>query len=254
MKYIKHLWRIFLRRIPFEKEGTRCIAEVDLIHEPVDIPRIARQIIESGSEFQYETIVNIASQYEEMIFENIMKGRRVHTPNLYILPRVNGVWRHKHAKYDPDEHQATISVVPSARLREELRTVELDVLGSRNNSAHISRIIDDITQQRDNTVTSGDIITLEGTNIKITDEDPDTGIFFVHPDGTETMVKHRLIFNEPKRLVSYVPRELAPGEYQVIVRTRYTPGGTKKCKTLKTIVYPHPVTVCLPPTGANAEG
>lgn len=254
MNYIKYIWRIFLRRIPFEKEGNRYMAEVDLIHEPVDIPKIARQIIESGSEFQYETIVNIATQYEKMIFENIMKGRRVHTPNLYILPRVNGVWPHANAQYNPEEHQATISAVPSNKLRQALRTIGFDILGGRNNSARISRIIDDITQRRDNTVTSGDIITLEGTHIKITDEDPDTGIFFVHPDGTETMVKHRLIFNEPKRLVSYVPRDLAPGEYQVIIRTRYTPGGTKKCKTLKTIVYPHPVTVCPPPTAVDAGG
>lgn len=254
MNYLKHIWRIFLRRIPFEKEGNRYMAEVDLIHEPVDIHKIARQIIDSGSEFQYETIVNIASQYEDMIFENIMKGRRVHTPNLYILPRVNGVWPYKTAKYNPKEHQATISVVPSNKLRQALRTIGLDILGDRNNKAYIARIIDDITQRHDNTVTSGDIITLEGTNIKITDEDPDTGIFFLHPDGTETMVKHRLIFNEPKRLVSYVPRELSPGEYQVIVRTRYTNGGIRKCKTLKTIVYPYPVTVCLPPTPDDNQG
>lgn len=243
MSLYDYFWKIFLRRIPFEKEGSRYIAEVDTIKKPVDVAELARQIVSEGTENEYETILSIINRYEDQILENVRAGRRVQTPNYLITPRVNGVWPTAATHFDPEVHQRTISITPSLRMRRMLKKIGVELLGEKKNDAYIFRVIDEATGLHDNTITAGDTISLEGKNIKITTEDDDSGIFFIHDDGTETPVTRRLTNNEPRLLIAHVPAELPPGSYQLQIRTHYTKGGQKRCKMLKTIIYPALLTV-----------
>lgn len=92
MSLYDYIWKIMLRKIPYEKEGTRYTAEVQTSKTPVDIDEIARQIIYDGSEIKYATLVNIINRYEELIGENLCQGKRVQTPNFLITPQVTGIW------------------------------------------------------------------------------------------------------------------------------------------------------------------
>lgn len=243
MSLYEYFWKIFLRPIPFEKEGDRYIAEVHTIKKPVDTTDLVRQIMSEGTENEYETILSIINRYEDQILKNVCAGRRVQTPNCLITPRVNGVWPTAATRFNPDVHQRTVNITPSLRMRRILEKIGVELLGEKKSDAYISRVTDEATGLRDNTITAGDTISLEGRNIKVTSEEDDSGIFFLHPDGTATPVTRRLTANEPSRLIVHVPAQLQPGSYQLQIRTHYTKGGNKRCKMLKTITYPHLLTV-----------
>ena len=60
-------------------------------------------------------------------------------------------------------------------------------------------------------------------------------------DGTEYKITRRLSVNLPSQIIARVPKEVPAGAVTVIVRTKYTKGGTA-LKEMCEIVYGYPCT------------
>lgn len=257
MSPYKYFWKILLRKIPYEKEGNRYTAEVQTRKQPVDIDEIARQIMQEGSEIKYATLLNIINRYEELIGENLQQGKRVQTPNFLITPQVSGVWPSSMAYFDPEVHQRTVSAVPTLSLRKLLERIGLEKLGTKEHNAHIGVVDNLTTGLKDYRILPGDDLDLVGRNIKVTEEDADSGVFFISEDNREIAVTHRYVLNTPARVMVRVPDGLVPGPYRLMIRTHFIRGGKQRSNELHTIVYSHPLTVD-PPTdcskNASEEG
>lgn len=243
MSLYDYFWKILLRKIPYEKESNRYIAEVQTRKLPVNADEIARQIMHEGSEIKYATLLNIINRYEELIGENLQKGNRVQTPNFLITPQVNGIWPSSVAYFDPEVHQRTVSAVPTLALRKQLERIGIEKLGTKEHTAHIG-VVDNLTTGLKNyCILPGDDLSLTGRNIKVTEEDADSGVFFISDDNREIAVEHRFVMNTPTRLVVRVPNGLIPGSYRLMLRTHFIRGGKQRSNELHTISYSHPLIV-----------
>jgi hypothetical protein len=63
------------------------------------------------------------------------------------------------------------------------------------------------------------------------------GVFFVDKDNIATPVTHRLLQNDPKKVIVRVPETLASGEeYRLQIVTRFT-NGKILLKVARSIIY-----------------
>jgi hypothetical protein len=204
---------------------------------------IARVIKERGSEIQYETLVHILTQSDRIVREFVQQGHSVLTECAQFTPRVNGTWIGETAKFDPDVHRVGLHIIPSAEMREALREVTVEVLGTKDAGAFIGLVTNGATGLVDNVLNTGDDIIIEGDKLRIAPEDTDgLGIFFVSASGEEFHVKRRLLQNDPKKLVARVP-ELPAGQYTLRVITRFSLGSQQLLKEPRVIEYGKPLVI-----------
>ncbi|WP_252722925.1 DUF4469 domain-containing protein [Treponema pedis] len=67
------------------------------------------------------------------------------------------------------------------------------------------------------------------------------GVFFKAANGTEYKTTRRLSVNNPSQIIARVPKEVPAGAVTLIVRTKYTKGGTV-LKEIREIVYEYACT------------
>ena len=216
-------WKIWLRPNML-KDDNSYIASVNFKGKKVlRTPDIARLIKDAGSEFDYETLLQIIEQSDRVVCEQLQTGNSVLTGFCQMTPKVTGNWSGSRAKFNPDEHQLTLDIVSSAELRGMLKEVGVDVLGVKDGGTYIGLVTDTVTGNTDGTITACDDILIEGDKIQI---DPmgeeGLGIFFVNVDGETTPVTRRLTQNEPQRIIARVPADLPPGQYTLRLVTKYT--------------------------------
>ncbi|GHT26064.1 hypothetical protein FACS189430_12560 [Bacteroidia bacterium] len=91
-------------------------------------------------------------------------------------------------------------------------------------------------------MTSNEDIIIEGDKIKIAPDGEDNlGIFFVEDNGTETPVTHRLLQNDPKKIIARIP-PLEAGTYTLKVVTKFSQGSIY-LKEPRSIIYSQPLTI-----------
>jgi hypothetical protein len=91
----------------------------------------------------------------------------------------------------------------------------------------------------DTTLTSGGVIEVLGSNIKLSGERPEVGLYLVYENGAEIKVS-TIVTNKPSHLIVQLPL-LASGTYKLKVVTQYNSG--KDLKEPKTTVYSKSLTV-----------
>ena len=156
----------------------------------------------------------------------------------------SGSWIGANATYAPEAHKITCDMSPAAELRTNLEEVGVEVLGVRESGAFIGLVTDSATGTTDGIITAGDDIVIEGDKIKVApDDEAGLGVFFVAADGTENVVVHRLMQNDPKKVVARVPA-LAAGAYTLIIKTRFS-SSSALVNQPRTVIYSQPLIVAV---------
>ena len=241
-KIIDYIWKIWLR-LSFltQHVENNYSGEVSTVGHTVRNEDIARRIVNERSELRYETILAILNERDSIVIEAILTGSSVQDGVVHIAPSVTGLWTSSDRVIDPSKQKATVSVVPTATLRELLSEVRLEILGLKDSGAYIGLVTDAATKAVDGRITPGGIMIITGDKMRIApDGDPQTGIFFIDADGVKTPVT-QISQNEPKKLTALIP-PLSAGTYTLQVVTRYTTGKTL-LKEARTLVYETPLIV-----------
>ncbi|MDR2408112.1 MAG: DUF4469 domain-containing protein [Bacteroidales bacterium] len=240
----KHVWKVWLRPNKLTKDILNdYIGEVSTVGNTIKNADIAQRIVDEGSEIKYETIVSILDKSDKIIIENLLKGGSVQTGYCHVAPRVHGNWIGTVNHHDPDKQKPYLSMTITAEVREALKQVTLEVLGVKESGAHIGLVTDTSTGKSDGSVTPNEDVIIEGEKIKIFPDDDDSlGIFFVKSGGEKNRVTHRLLQNDPKKIIARVPTYLVSGEYSLVILTRYSQGKTL-LKDVRTITYNTPIIV-----------
>lgn len=212
------------------------------------IEDVADAVLDNGNEYTRETLIAVFSHMEGAIRDLITSGYSVTTDNVIFIPKVKGKFD-KNGLWDADSNSYGCSVNIAQTLRSDLSDVTPSFTGYVNSSggAQIATITDSVTSTTDGALTLGGVVTLTGTNIKVTGDD--SGIWFVaanddgdyDADGTATEVV-TYVSNNPSKVVFMIPATLTSGTYYIVIKTLYTRGGTL-LKSLRTIVTDSAVTV-----------
>ena len=238
----KSMWEVYLRPNTLTKDNDRdCIADVHAHTATQRNEDIAEIITKERSEFRKETIMSILNMRDKAVKDLIQEGVSFMDGLVQISPRVSGVWETENSAYDDKVHKRTVDLVPTADLRTVLDEIGVKVMGAKESSARITEITDTATGLKDGTLTIGDDIIIEGDKLKVDEKDTAQGVFFKAADGTEYKTTRRLSVNMPSQIIARVPQEVPAGAVTVIVRTKYTNGGTA-LQEIREIVYGYPCT------------
>jgi hypothetical protein len=238
-----HVWKVLLTSNKLFKDNkNKHIAKVLTSGKTQRNEEIARLIKERGSELQYETILDILNQGDNLRCECIQKGYSVQTGLSHITPRVSGNWPGLTSLFNPDEHKITCNHSSTDRLRKALEEVSVEVLGVKKSSAYIGLVTDVQSGKTNGSVTPDNNIIINGTKIRIAPVNGEgLGIFFVDASGVEIPVTQPLAQNDPKKIICRTP-VLAPGEYVLKIVTRFS-YSTTLLNEPRTIVYGIAITV-----------
>ncbi|MDR1602838.1 MAG: DUF4469 domain-containing protein [Tannerella sp.] len=238
----KYFWKVWLRPNLLTKDvDNDYVAEVSTVGKTLRNADVARLFIESGSELQYETLLDILDRADRIRREKLQEGSCVQTGICHLSPRVAGSWLGATTAYNPDAHKITLDIVPTAEMRTALADVGVEVLGIREGGAYIGLVTDVTTGLTDGTLTPGGQIIIAGDKIKV---EPSTGgagegVFLT--DGKDIYSVAPLAVNHPKEVIAVAP-QLQAGTYTLYIVTRYA-GGNTLLKEPRRITYATPLTI-----------
>jgi hypothetical protein len=221
-----YFWKVWLRPNFLTPDvDNDYVADVSTVNTTRRNEDIARAIIEQGSEIHYDTLVSILNRADGIVHSMLQQGESVQTGVCHLKPLVAGAWLGTNARYNPDTHKITLTIIPTAATRQALAQVGVEVLGVKEGGAYIGLVTDTATGLTDGTITPNDDVLIQGDKIRIApDNEAGTGVFFVDATGEAIPVTRRLTQNDPKTLIARVP-DLPAGNYTLRVVTRFTSSG-----------------------------
>lgn len=237
METIKKIWKVWLRPNLLTKDvDNDYTAEVSTVGKTLRNEDLAQRIVDEGSEIKYDTLLSIINQRDRIVRDALQEGTSVLTQVCQMTPQVVGSWIGATAKFDPEKHKVTLSIIPSAEMRKALAQVGIEVLVVKDTNARIGLVTDTATNLTDGSITVGDDILINGERIRIAGEAEGVGVFFVNAEGVATPVTRRLTQNDPKTVIARVPAGLANGKYTLRIVTQYS-NSAVLLKEPRTIEY-----------------
>jgi hypothetical protein len=235
-KVIENIWKIWLR-LNFLTQDVEndYTGEVSTVGHTIHNEDIANRIVNGRTEMRYETILAILNERDGIVLESVLEGESVQDGVVHIAPSVTGLWTGSDRTVDPARQKPSVSISPTAELRDGLSKVKMEILGVKDSGAYIGLVTDTATKAVDGHITPNGIVVITGDKLRIAPaDDPESGIFFVNENGEKTQVT-QISQNDPKRLTALIP-PLPAGSYTLQVVTKFTSGNTL-LKVARTIVY-----------------
>jgi hypothetical protein len=88
----------------------------------------------------------------------------------------------------------------------------------------INSVVDVVTGQVNNKLSSGGPITVSGSKIKIAGDNPANGVSLTNQGTGEVMTvpANTIAVNEPSKVIFVAPHSLEPGDYKLSITTQFS--------------------------------
>ena len=187
-----------------------------------------------GFKGDFKELVNNVMRYHDEVIYKLCDGYAVNTGYYTIYPNVGGTFNGERDKPEPKKNPLTIRFQPLKPLRNIAKKIRIVNQGFASTSASISEYIDTDENAVNSILVPGNAFIITGDKIKISAEDPDSGVFFVHKDDPEQAVKAvRIIENNPSKVIGIAPD--VGFDCRVEVRTRFTGSDRTPLKNIRSI-------------------
>jgi hypothetical protein len=198
-------------------------------------------IVEEGTEFARESLVDIIGRYNRLCAKYAVSGYDVDTGLVYLRPIVTGIFHD--TTYDPAKHSLYVAATQSKDLREEIADTHVEVTGEATPLLQILRVENLVPGAAENTLSIGRNAQITGKYLKIAGDDPSVGI---HLSSTTTSYSMKLpadciVRNDPSTLTILIPPDMIGGTYRLKVVTQYNPH--KPLNTPREVTYRNVLTV-----------
>ncbi len=152
-------------------------------------------------------------------------GYSVNTGYFTATPLIKGVFNSPDDTFDPERHTILFQFNQGDTLRNELSSIEVQIMGVADTGLGISQVTDIKTGSVNDQLTPGRNLRIDGHKLKVAGDDGNTGIFFVNQSSEEeTRVDASdLVINNPSELLIIIP-ELGAGTYKLKVSTQFSRG------------------------------
>ena len=191
-----------------------------------DLEQIAKRMIELGSTVTMADILAVIEDAIQASESLLLEGNRVHIDGLCeLFPRIKGKFDGITDTFDPARHSLDVGAAPGTRIRKAFREQ-----GSVTKEETIKpmpsllEFVDTGSGTTNQTITTGNIGTINGHRLSFNIEQVDEGVFFIAGDATVTRV-NAVQKNKPGQVVFLVPESLAPAgnPYHLRVKARFSP-------------------------------
>jgi hypothetical protein len=242
---MEYIWKVNLKDNPFGEEETNSyIGEVSTYGSTMHNKDIANAMVEEGTEYRAEAILEILSRRDRIVQEAIGRGESVQDDNFHYGPYIGGILEGADAKFNPEKNRTLVRARPTEKLRKLLKSIKVEIIGVKSQKTRLGRVFDFATEKIDEVITPNDEILITGTNIQIVPiDDTAMGIFFTNVDTGEVFrVTTKLRGNLPKSVRAKTPA-LTDGKYELKIVTRYSGRKNALLKTPRVMILHVKLTV-----------
>jgi hypothetical protein len=224
LRNVLHVIRAYLYPNYLEHGGkfiARAKTEKTLGVEQVCTEAVTR----GGSDLNYDTMVDAVRAYFDEAFYQLADGFSVENDYFSIHPKIGGTFDHADAKADREKNPVDFTFRKRQELRDIISRITVEIEGAAESGAYIAEVLDVASGTSDEKLTSGGVVTVLGSRIKIAGEDASCGLYLVQADGAVIKVTGNFVENHPTRLSAQLPA-LSAGTYRVRVITQFSAGST----------------------------
>jgi hypothetical protein len=199
----------------------------------------------------YDDLVEHVKQYFGEAAYQLCDGFAINTGCFSIHPNVGGTFDKITEGHDAKKHPVTFRFRTRAPLRALAEHIVVEVEGIVDAQGYIDEFTDVSTESENEALTPGGIFSLAGHKIKVTGEDPETGVYFVSEADPAVRVKAggHLAENAASKLIGTIPA-LSDGKWKVEIKTRFG-GSGKDLKNTRTTESAFILTVTEDPAGSE---
>ncbi|MDR0638037.1 MAG: DUF4469 domain-containing protein [Spirochaetaceae bacterium] len=185
----------------------------------------AEAVTRGGSDLNYDTMVDAVNAYFDEAFYQLADGFSVENDYFSIHPKIGGTFDHAGAKADKEKNPVNFAFRKRQELRDVISRITVEIEGAAESGAYIAEVLDVASGATDERLTSGGVVTILGSRIKIDGVDPSCGLYLVQADGTSIKAAGNLVDNQRNRISAQLP-VLSPGPYWVRIITQFSGGGS----------------------------
>lgn len=192
----------------------------------------------SASAMQHSTELFL----KEMSYQ-LCDGYSVNTGYFTASTQIRGVFDSPTETYNPAKHSILFQFNQGEKLRSEIPTIEVSILGVAEAFSAILQVTDVKSGSVNDLLTPERNLKINGYKLKIAGDNSANGIFFVNADTSErTAVDSTdMVINNPSELVVVIPA-LSAGTYKLEVVSQFS-GGNVLLKEPRTAVFDKNLTV-----------
>ncbi len=199
-----------------------------------------KRIVSKGSSITETDAIAVLNAIENTAVELLQEGYTLNLPLFNTSFSISGVFDGPVDSFDSQRHKLNVNFIKGALLQDLEETIPLKKTRTPVSGPKIHEIKDSVSGKINSRLTPGGIIEIRGNNIKISGEDSECGLWFVHE--TQPPVKAEVIAtNKPSVVLAMIP-ELTSGTYNIRIVTRYS--GTRDFQNPKTCIHPADLIVC----------
>ena len=179
---------------------------------------------------------------KEMAYQ-LCDGFSVNTGYFTASTLIRGVFDSPTETFNAAKHTILFQFNQGEKLRAEIPTIEIDILGVADASAAILQVTDVKSGSVNDLLTPNRNLKIAGNKIKIAGEDVANGVYFVDTNTqTRTAVEASdIVTNNPSELIILIPA-LATGTYTLEIVTQFS-SGTSLLKEPRTASFDKILTV-----------
>ena len=225
-----------------EQKDDRFGRKITIANENLD--SLTKIAVARRTDLNPETIRSSFILLKDIAIERLLAGASVNFGLGHFNLGVNGVFIGDNAQWDSTKHSLSVTVSPTAELREAVRAVKVNVRGMATSGTVINSVIDVASGEENTRLTPGGAVNLTGSKIKIAGDSPICGIVLTNEDtGVGTGIPMNTIaINNPSKITFVVPTALPSGNYKLSIVTQFS-NSTQLLKEPRTYVFDYILTV-----------
>ncbi len=205
-----------------------------------DLENIITQMLEKGSTITRADILAVLNNFFEVAGTITASGETINTDLFKTNLSITGVFAGATDTFDKGRHRIKVNMNAGRILKEAATKIQVEKITVPEAIPHILEVKDSVSNSVNEHITSGGVLEITGSLLKIEGESSDNGVFLVSGDGTKNKII-TLVDNKPARLFVILP-SLSSGEYTLQVTTQYNGGGSG-LRNPRTGIFNKPLTV-----------
>ena len=224
-----------------EQKDDRFGRKITIANENLD--SLTKIAVARRTDLNPETIRSSFILLKDIAIERLLAGASVNFGLGHFNLSVNGVFIGDNAQWDSTKHSLSVSVSPTAEVREAVRAVKVNVRGMATAGTVINTVADVASGEENTRLTPGGAVNLTGSKIKVAGDNPACGIMLTNEDnGTQTTIPANAIaVNNPSKITFVVPALLPTGNYKLSIVTQFSNTSTL-LKEPRTYVFDYVLT------------
>ncbi len=204
-----------------------------------DIESIIQKMLKKGSTITMTDTLAVLHSFFEVIQEITKEGETIHTDLIHTNFSIQGVFEGAADTFDPKRHTIRLNVNAGKELKQVIPNIPLEKTTAAEVLPYILEVKDSISGSINENISSGGVIEITGSMLKIQGDNPANGAVFIGQDSKEYKAV-TVVDNKPARLIIIAPA-LKAGEYTLQITTQYS--GSNTLKKSKTGAFNKPLTV-----------